>query len=66
MAPIQSGVPGPGHPGCTPDTITILPNGKTAYVAAAGSAGVMLLHLPSLAIAGVVQTGAYPDGPRTE
>jgi DNA-binding beta-propeller fold protein YncE len=50
-----------GDPGCTPDAITISPNGKTAYVAAAGSSDVMLLSLPSLSVAGVVQTGGYPD-----
>jgi DNA-binding beta-propeller fold protein YncE len=50
-----------GDPGCTPDAITIAPDGRTAYVAAAGSGDVMLLSLPSLSVAGVVQTGAYPD-----
>lgn len=50
-----------GDPGCTPNAITISPDGKTAYVAAAGSADVLLLNLPSLSVAGVVQTGAYPD-----
>ena len=51
----------PGDPGCTPDAITISPDGSTAYVAAAGSGDVLLLSLPALAVAGVVQTGGYPD-----
>ena len=50
-----------GDPGCTPDAITISPAGRTAYVAAAGSGDVVLLTLPSLSVAGVVRTGAYPD-----
>ncbi len=50
-----------GDPGCTPDAITISPDGRTAYVAAAGSGDALLLNLPSLSVAGVVQTGGYPD-----
>jgi DNA-binding beta-propeller fold protein YncE len=51
-----------GDPGCTPDAITISPNGVTAYVAAAGSSDVLVLNLPSLSVAAVAQTGGYPDG----
>jgi DNA-binding beta-propeller fold protein YncE len=50
-----------GDPGCTPSALTISPDGRTAYVAAAGSGDVVMLALPSLALVGVVETGAYPD-----
>jgi len=50
-----------GDPGCTPDAIVISPDGRTAYVAAAGSGDAIILNLPSLTVAGVVQTGGYPD-----
>ena len=50
-----------GDPGCTPSALTISPDGRTAYIAAAGSGDVVMLGLPSLAVVGVVETGAYPD-----
>jgi DNA-binding beta-propeller fold protein YncE len=50
-----------GDPGCTPDAIAIAGDGRTAYVAAAGSADVIMLALPSLTVAGVLETGGYPD-----
>jgi hypothetical protein len=50
-----------GDPGSTPNALTISPDGRTAYIAAAGSGDVVMLGLPSLALVGVVETCAYAD-----
>jgi len=50
-----------GDPGCTPSAIVISPDGRTAYVAAAGSGDVVMVSLPALTVAGILETGAYPD-----
>jgi DNA-binding beta-propeller fold protein YncE len=51
-----------GDVGCSPEALAITPNGRSAWVAAAGSSFLLKVDLSRSAVVEEAPTGGYPDG----